>query len=433
MESPSAAAWYELDSTVFLVFETLRFPLLGAVFLGLVFLCVKNVDLHQLRRTCPSLLVPSLVIGLLVHTMTADYSLVIKVILVVGAVVCLVPARGKAEESMYGLQHGKLHVDVSVPMWMNMGYWKVSAPPSDSRSTLTTDQTQDPAASPKTLAEACRDLLKLVLCEAGISNADGRGHLRCLIDVGFGCGEQTVYMMSEKPLRPSDKLWWDDEHGDALFGSYVGITKDESQCRYAQDRVSEMKRCNIDLFCADASRPQTWDEQILARLVEGMGPEPYEMWLLALDTAYHFSPSRWGVIRHAHHNFNASFMAFDLCVSPTASLLEKVQLRVLTTLMGAPWANFDTPAAYRQRLRDIGYQDAEIQTIDVSEHVFTPLAKHLEDQHRRLRMLGMGLGSFQAARWLFKWWGNSGVVRGVVVVAKHPNCNSKRQGRGSSG
>lgn len=29
-------------------------------------------------------------------------------------------------QSVYGLQHGRLHLDTHVPMWMNMGYWKVS-------------------------------------------------------------------------------------------------------------------------------------------------------------------------------------------------------------------------------------------------------------------------------------------------------------------
>jgi hypothetical protein len=34
------------------------------------------------------------------------------------------------KKSLYGLQHGRLHLDAQVPMWMNMGYWKVRKPPS---------------------------------------------------------------------------------------------------------------------------------------------------------------------------------------------------------------------------------------------------------------------------------------------------------------
>jgi hypothetical protein len=32
----------------------------------------------------------------------------------------------EARASVYGLQHGRLHLQIPTPMWMNMGYWKVS-------------------------------------------------------------------------------------------------------------------------------------------------------------------------------------------------------------------------------------------------------------------------------------------------------------------
>ena len=32
----------------------------------------------------------------------------------------------KDGKTVYGLQHGRLHLNAHVPMWMNMGYWKVS-------------------------------------------------------------------------------------------------------------------------------------------------------------------------------------------------------------------------------------------------------------------------------------------------------------------
>ena len=31
----------------------------------------------------------------------------------------------RKKKSIYGLQHGRLHLNAQVPMWMNMGYWKV--------------------------------------------------------------------------------------------------------------------------------------------------------------------------------------------------------------------------------------------------------------------------------------------------------------------
>lgn len=31
----------------------------------------------------------------------------------------------RKKRRIYGLQHGRLHLNAQVPMWMNMGYWKV--------------------------------------------------------------------------------------------------------------------------------------------------------------------------------------------------------------------------------------------------------------------------------------------------------------------
>jgi hypothetical protein len=111
-------------------------------------------------------------------------------------------------------------------------------------------------------------------------------------------------------------------------------------------------------------------------------------------------------------------MAFDLCISPTATLAQKLTLCILTSLMGAPWANFVTPQAYREKLIVAGYRTEDISITDVSEHVFTPLASFLGEQDRRLEMLGLGIGSFGVANSMFGWWGSSGVVRGMIVVAK---------------
>ncbi|KAJ4332629.1 hypothetical protein N0V87_008257 [Didymella glomerata] len=288
-------------------------------------------------------------------------------------------------------------------MWMNMGYWKPN--------------TIDPSR-PKTLAEACRDLLNLLLAEAGFSKDTASDRSRCLIDVGFGCGEQTIHLMSEKPIRLYDKLWWDDEDHRVYFDHYIGITKDKSQHQYAQQRVDEMRKDNVSVFCADASTPWLWSEDLFqtSRKAQNI---THETWCLALDTAYHFSPSRWVFFHHMSRYYTASVMAFDLCLSPTATRSQKIVLRILTTLMGAPWANFDTPEGYRQKLIGLGYPEDGIKIIDISDHVFAPLSEFMEEQDRNLKIIGYGLGDFQAAKWLFRWWGNTGLMKGVVVIAKH--------------
>ena len=280
------------------------------------------------------------------------------------------------------------------------------------------------------MAEACRDLLKFVLAEAGFSANTIERPPRCLIDVGFGCGEQTIYLTCDEPVRRCDEQWWDGQDHRLHFDQYIGITQDRSQWQYAEARVNELNKqhavaCKIHLFCADAARPQRWSKDLLDS-IDALRSVSQESWLLALDTAYHFSPSRWTLIEHAYSKLEASYMAFDLCISPRATMLQKIILRVLTALMGAPWANLVTPEIYHQRLIEAGYSADAIKIIDISEHVFAPLAEYMGEQDRRLNMLGLGLGSFQAARSLFRWWGSTGVVRGMVVVAKHGNAPKSR-------
>jgi hypothetical protein len=349
---------------------------------------------------------------------TARLYIAALVLLMVVAAILL--RNGKDGKTVYGLQHGRLHLNAHVPMWMNMGYWKVSVLASAHRKSQLTHMqpnTIDPSR-PKTLAEACRDLLNLLLAEAGFSKDTASDRSRCLIDVGFGCGEQTIHLMSEKPIRLYDKLWWDDEDHRVYFDHYIGITKDKSQHQYAQQRVDEMRKDNVSVFCADASTPWLWSEDLFqtSRKAQNI---THETWCLALDTAYHFSPSRWVFFHHMSRYYTASVMAFDLCLSPTATRSQKIVLRILTTLMGAPWANFDTPEGYRQKLIGLGYPEDGIKIIDISDHVFAPLSEFMEEQDRNLKIIGYGLGDFQAAKWLFRWWGNTGLMKGVVVIAKH--------------
>lgn len=330
-------------------------------------------------------------------------------------------AKSKSSEEnkkgeMYGLQHGRLHLQVPTPMWMNMGFW-------------------DEAGTTTTLADACRDLLKAVLAEAGFSRRvesteilNGTRRKKMLVDLGIGCGDQTIYLTSKAPIRRCDHDWWDTQELCVDFDHYIGITNDHAQARHASGRVEELKKSqklervgknarNISIFCADAAKPAYWNEQT-QESIEAASRDCPERWVLALDTAYHFGPSRWLMVEHAHTNLEASFMAFDLCLSPDVTFTQKFILRILTSLMGAPFANFSTPEGYRKKLIDMGYADDAIKIVDISERVFAPLAQYLGKQDGRLKTLGLGIGKFGIAGSLFKWWGRSGVVRGVIVVAK---------------
>ncbi|KAF2471794.1 uncharacterized protein BDR25DRAFT_367653 [Lindgomyces ingoldianus] len=315
-----------------------------------------------------------------------------------------------SSSSVYGLDHGRLNLTLPPPMWMNMGYW----------------HSNHAGYIPKTLPAASIALLEEVFKTAGFPLLQEVAHqrmpTRILIDLGFGCGDQTLYLMDDFPVQHPDKRPQNQRLYVPHFESYIGITVDSKQFQFAEQRIKKFRpsakvdgKQKVRLLCADAAKPHQWDDGLVKEVcwVAGQADEPC---VLALDTLYHFSPSRWPIIDYASNCLHATFMAFDICLASRVSFPNKILLRIITSLMGAPWANFVTAEEYRVKLEKVGYKDITIR--DISDYVFEPLACFLEDQDRRLRVIGFDLGAFHVAKWMFKWWGTTRVVRGVIVVAK---------------
>lgn len=235
-----------------------------------------------------------------------------------------------------------------------------------------------------------------------------------------------------------------------LFDSYVGITLLPEQAELARQRLeasSRMKESNpttiaaaantratttteplavptrADIFCADAADPSSWNEE-LQRAVspparDSDAPAKATTWLLALDTLYHFQPSRLPLLRYANSELHASFMAFDLLLSDSATAWQRLLLRGVCFMTGAPFTNFVTKSEYEALLVRAGYAVDDISMKDVSEDVFGGLAGFIRQKDARLRRMGMSVGGkFRGAATVFDWWAKSGVVRGVLVVAR---------------
>jgi hypothetical protein len=295
---------------------------------------------------------------------------------------------------------------------------------------------------------ACRALLDEVLITAKLLTPNGRPLLSnppralTIIDLGFGCGDQTVYLMQAmfKTMPAVDALT--DERRFPLINRYVGVTLNRTQFRYAENRLTALDMLgrkddspSIRIFCADAAQPASWSDE-LARAAKARAAPPswprdalksgtiresnssQQTWVLALDTLYHFSPSRQPLLNHAYRELQASLMAFDLMLADHASRFDRALLAAVSFLTGTPFANFLTAAQYRKMLVTAGYAEEDIEVRDVSEQVFAPLARFLDQREKELSLIGLGIGAFRAARWMFRWWGKSGVVRGVIVVAR---------------
>lgn len=272
------------------------------------------------------------------------------------------------------------------------------------------------------LPTASRRLLEQVLDQAGIrsyqrSLESSTGVFEKIVDLGFGCGDQSIYLASlRKPGNESR----------ALFDKYVGITVDNVQYDYALQRLSKFTsaqgtrpECSIEIFKADAAKPKMWSAE-LRQAVTSHDRKNYtnETWVLALDSLYHFSPSREPVLTYACSELQASFMAFDLLLADETTRFDRILLRIVALLMSAPQSNFITIRQYREQLVRCGYSASKLEIRDVSDRVFEPLSAFLDEREEQLRTIGLGLGAFRVAKWLFKWWARSGVVRGCIITAR---------------
>jgi hypothetical protein len=279
---------------------------------------------------------------------------------------------------------------------------------------------------------ACEGLLLEILKTAKLLPPEirrvswNRQQAICVLDLGFGCGDQINLLLN---LRTGDRgtsgLAKELSSAERLINRYVGITLNRSQFNYAKQRLSDSDALKdsqrVRIFCADAAKPSKWSAELhesVTRLKVGDHQPAPEIWVLALDTVYHFFPSRKPVLEYAYRELGASIMVFDLLVSDNASLGSRLLLAVLALLMGCPANTLMTEHRYRNMLHRAGYREDRIEFRDISEHIFAPMARFLNERNKGLRLLGLDIGGFVVAKWMFEWWARSGVARGIIVVGR---------------
>lgn len=238
---------------------------------------------------------------------------------------------------------------------------------------------------------------------------------KVLLDLGIGCGDQTLFLTSTsypELIKHSSQI--------SKFSTYIGITINQDQHDYARNLFSSstVGRPEVHLFCADAANPDTWSPELANELLKLSSANEDERWVLALDTLYHFAPSRGPILRYACTTLDASVMAFDLLLAGNTSVLTRLSLSLVAVMMGAPYDTFKTSHEYRSMLIDAGYVSHHIELRDISEHVFAPLSAFLSQREKELKRVGWGLGRLRAAKWIFEWWAKTGIIRGIIVVAR---------------
>lgn len=285
-----------------------------------------------------------------------------------------------------------------------------------------------------------------------------------LVDIGFGCGDQCMCLtrLPRSRSRSKSRPLHDDHDQDQdrdrdqetrrpLFDSYVGMTIAPSQAEFARKRMErldweedeemsnekEQYKCtrtrtpDIHLFCADVAKPGYWSDDIQRALQQPSSSpqkgnknelpsqnQKEETYLLALDTLYHFRPSRTPLLTHAATTLHATLLAFDLLLAPTTTPLQRLILRLICAVSGTPFTNFLTEEEYINMLMQAGYPREGIVVHDVSGSVFGGIARFIERKDEELGVFGLSVGRFRGAGRIFGWWARSGVVRGVIVAAR---------------
>ena len=288
-----------------------------------------------------------------------------------------------------------------------------------------------------------------------------------LVDLGFGCGDQTIEIIRDYPT---------------LASSYIGLTIDSTQHKFAHRRLSSLRLLkdpslttdtpfnnpnqeeqaelvefpnnliylllqkikdsakeqigkgeHVKIFCADAAQPAKWADELKEAIKPNLAKQlrensqksslsklrKQETWILGLDALYYFSPSREPIFNHAYQKLQASIAAFDLIFGEGTTLVERICMRIIALLMGCPMGNFMTASQYKKQLLKAGYEDDKIEISDISEYVFKGLTDYLKKRDEELEVnLGRGIGNHKMFGWVLRWWSRNGIVRGCIIVAK---------------
>ncbi|KAG0254258.1 hypothetical protein DFQ27_006944 [Actinomortierella ambigua] len=291
----------------------------------------------------------------------------------------------------YGLRYTFLNVEVTGG-WLGMGLWPM-------------DGTKVP------YREACQAMVRKVTSGLGI---DATSHL---LDVGFGCGDQTVYMAElYRPRR------------------ITGITIEPLQHHAAEQLVlnsrDRIPTTKVDLYVADASYLLDFlkeHPQVQGIHGEQSGQDGYFTHIISIDSAYHYNTRR--------KFFEQSYAALapgkgrlamaDVIPAwdPPKTGVKGWLLRQFGQLyLQVPIDNMKTLEAYRQDLIEVGFVDIEIEAVE--GQVFLGWADFIATQLKVLKSVGLVRPRIGWRFWMLqkvlRYVDRNKTMQFIVVKAKRP-------------
>ncbi|KAF8470870.1 hypothetical protein BDZ91DRAFT_719145 [Kalaharituber pfeilii] len=399
---------------------------------------------------------------------------------------------GADADGIYGLEHVALNWcwDKGLrSMWMNMGYWQNTTCFPVACENLLIYLLECAEILPSSKCPKPRDL-SLSILDLGFGCGDQTIFLSTRLPsnvtltsyVGITLSKIQCRFAKKRVLEGRDVIdvlldgaaTFPPKHAPGRIG--LGVENKlktlNATSTHEDDDHNAGMRGKISLYNADASNPQSWPSSLHLSLLPPLSPPtspftpsqspslgftphsasavfgnylspslvgPHEHWTLALDSLYHFRPSRVPLLRYTHGKLRSNLLAFDLfrpedpyppASNPTtilprnfyrrlAYLLRSLFLRLFCLAASIPYSNLLTREQYISMLTDkVGYRRDNIVIVDISHMVFPGLAAFIERRTKEMGCVGM--------RW--KWWAGfkvvgwvvgSGIVQGGVVVARY--------------
>ncbi|KAI8870581.1 S-adenosyl-L-methionine-dependent methyltransferase [Ramicandelaber brevisporus] len=211
-----------------------------------------------------------------------------------------------------------------------------------------------PNNSTSVYQRACQRLIDKVVRASG-----GVGPSTRVLDVGYGCGDQDLYLYDK----------YDCWHID-------GITLEPAQHQLAQAHT----------------RIRRLDDTILLRTGDAADPnDDSGVWqsgqkydrIFAIDCAYHFATRDQflsNVANSLESGNGSTFVAADILptfVPDQTDSVGRFIMRVISKVAGVPVENMYTADEYRIKLEKLGFEQVRIE--DITSNVFPGLADYIED------------------------------------------------------
>ena len=204
-----------------------------------------------------------------------------------------------------------------------------------------------------------------------------------ILDIGSGCGDSTHLLSQLKPR------------------TLRGVTSEPAQAAIARRRFPVVEFVHADAVEYVASLEDDSVDRIFA-----------------LDCAYHFSSRQRFLEQSARVlRSNGRIAMTDLVLGDNVSAFQRLLLRLITLLTGAPYSNFKNIEDYRSDFVNERFESVKIE--DISKEVLPGLQSFIHRHRQEMKDFGISgkwTGYLVFAK-VLSWWWRSKVVRFIVVKA----------------